>query len=143
MRISDGSSDVCSSDLLREVVAASSNDGTAVDFTPGLKTIALTVGAGWFAASDTQAATLASGMTALGDELAGLAGALDAKQPLSTTHGSAGAGEATDAMTVRRGAGWVTIPLSALAFRAADGRYPLAGAQTGKESCRDRGFRYV
>src|SRR3546814_10451966 len=31
--------------LLREVVAASSNDGTAVDFTPGLKTIALTVGA--------------------------------------------------------------------------------------------------
>src|SRR3546814_4197355 len=47
--------------LLREVVAASSNDGTAVDFTPGLTTIALTVGAGWFAASATQAATLASG----------------------------------------------------------------------------------
>src|SRR3546814_12101568 len=67
-------------------------------------------------------------MTALGDELAGLAGALDAKQPLSTTHGSAGAGEATDAMTVRRGAGWVNIPLSALAFRDADGRYPLDGA---------------
>src|SRR3546814_4329267 len=45
------------------------------------------------------------------DLLAGLADAVEAKQPLSTTHGSAGAGEATDAVTVRRGAGWVNIPL--------------------------------
>lgn len=114
--------------LLRETVAASSADGAAVDFAPGLKTIALTVGAGWFAASETQAAALASGMTTLGDELAGLADAIDAKQPLSTTHGSAGAGEVADAVTVRRGAGWVNIPLSALAFRGADGRYALDGA---------------
>src|SRR3546814_3347510 len=41
---------------------------------------------------------------------------------------SVGAGEATDAVTVRRGAGWVNIPLSALAFRGADGRYALDGA---------------
>jgi hypothetical protein len=114
--------------LLRDTVAASSADGAAVDFAPGLKTIALTVGAGWFAASDTQAATLASGVAALGGELAGLTDAIAAKQPLSTTHDSAEAGEAADAVTVRRGAGWVNIPLSALAFRGADGRYALAGA---------------
>src|SRR3546814_1610178 len=58
--------------LLRETVAASSADGAAVDFVPGLKTIALTVGAGWFAASETQAAALAAGMTRMGEELAGL-----------------------------------------------------------------------
>ena len=113
--------------LLRDVVAASSNDGAAVDFTAGLKTIALTVGAGWFAAADTRAATLAADMAAFDGELAGLADALDAKQPLSTTHGSVVAGEATDAVTVRRGAGWINIPLSALAFRGPDGRYMLNG----------------
>ncbi|QCB56084.1 hypothetical protein E5675_17690 [Sphingopyxis sp. PAMC25046] len=114
--------------LLRETVAASSAGGATVDFATGLKTIALTVGAGWFAASDTQAATLAAGVTAVGGELAGLADAVEAKQPLSTTHASAGAGDATDAVTVRRGAGWVNIPLSALAFRDGDGRYALDGA---------------
>lgn len=114
--------------LLRDMVAASSADGAAVDFAPGLKTIALTIGAGWFAASETRSATLASGMAALGGELAGLADAIEAKQPLSTTHGSASAGEATDAVTVRRGAGWVNIPLSTLAFRDAEGDYALDGA---------------
>src|SRR5690606_34035813 len=51
-----------------------------------------------------------------------------AKQPLSTSHDSAVAGEATDAVTIRRGAGWVNIPLSALAFRGGGGRYALDGA---------------
>ena len=114
--------------LLREKVAASSADGAAVDFAPGLKTIALTVGAGWFAARDAQAAMLAADVTAFGAELAGLADAVETKQPLSTTHPDEGDGEAADAVTVRRGAGWVNIPLSALAFRGADGRYALDGA---------------
>ena len=114
--------------LLRDVVAASSADGATVDFAAGLKTIALTVGADWFAARDTAAAALAGEVAGLGSELAGLSGALDAKQPLSTTHGSADAADAADMMTVRRGAGWVNVPLSSLAFRGADGRYALDGA---------------
>ncbi|MBB5705420.1 tail fiber domain-containing protein [Sphingopyxis panaciterrulae] len=42
--------------LQRDSVAASSAGNAFVDFAPGLKTIALTVGAGWFAASDAAAA---------------------------------------------------------------------------------------
>lgn len=99
--------------LQRDSVAASSNAGDRVDFAPGLKTIALTVGADWFAAHD-----------AAGGELAE---ALAAKQPLSTTHPAAAAGAADDRVTVRRGEGWVNIPLSALAFRGGDGRYALEG----------------
>src|SRR5690606_37538509 len=87
--------------LLRDVVAASSADGAMVDFAAGLKTIALTVGADWFAARDTAAAALAGEVAGLGSELAGLSGALDAKQPLSTSHRSADAADAADMMTVR------------------------------------------
>jgi len=93
--------------LQRDSVATSSNGGARVDFAPGLKTIALTVGAGWFAASDAAAADLG--------------GALAGKQPLSTGHGSVASGDGGDLVTVRRGAGWVNIPLSALAFRNAGG----------------------
>ncbi|MEQ8311697.1 MAG: tail fiber domain-containing protein [Sphingopyxis sp.] len=114
--------------LLRDMVAASSAGGATVDFAPGLKTIALTVGAGWFAAQDMQSAAFGDEVAGLGSELAGLSSALDAKQPLSTTHGNAAAGEAADLVTVRRGAGWINIPLSAVAFRGADGRYVLDGA---------------
>lgn len=99
--------------LQRDSIAASSNAGDRVDFAPGLKTIALTVGAEWFAEHD-----------AAGSELAE---ALAAKQPLSTTHPAADAGTADDRLTVRRGEGWVNIPLSAIAFRASDGRYALDG----------------
>ncbi|KGB55627.1 hypothetical protein FG91_01232 [Sphingopyxis sp. LC81] len=99
--------------LQRDSVAASSNAGDRVDFAPGLKTIALTVGAEWFAAHD-----------AAGSDLAD---ALAAKQPLSTAHPAAAAGAVDDRVTVRRGEGWVNIPLSALAFRAGDGRYALDG----------------
>lgn len=106
--------------LARDSVATSSNAGDRVDFAPGLKTIALTVGAEWFATQD-----------AAGD---GLAEALAAKQPLSTTHAGVAAGAADDQLTVRRGAEWVNMPLSTLAFRAGDGRYGLdgpLGAQNG------------
>jgi hypothetical protein len=115
--------------LQRDSIAASSNAGDRVDFAPGLKTIALTVGADWFAAQD------AAG--------SGLADALAIKQPLSTTHPAAAAGAADDRMTVRRGEGWVNIPLSALAFRASDGRYALEGplgVQNGSAAAPAIGF---
>ena len=111
--------------LFREAVSTSSNAGALVDFAPGLKTIALTVGAGWFAASDMQALALAGEVTALAS---GLTAAIDTRQPLSTTHGAVSAGIADDQVTVRRSSGWVNIPLSALAFRDAGGRYMLGGA---------------
>ena len=99
--------------LVRDSVAASSNDGAPVDFAPGLKTIALTVGAGWFAASGTATTALTA--------------AVEAKQPLSTAHGNVASGAASDLVTVRRGSGWVNLPLSALAFRGADGLVAAGG----------------
>ena len=100
--------------LVRELVASSSNNGALVDFAAGLKTIALTVGAAWFAAQD-------GAMTALTD-------AVGSKQPLSTTHTAAATGLADDQVTVRRAGSWVNVPLSALAYRDADGRFALTGA---------------
>jgi len=99
--------------LRRDSVAASSAGGTAVDFAPGLKTLALTVGAGWYADSDAAAAALAE--------------ALAAKQPLSTMHPQAEGAAAGDLVTARRGGGWVNVPMAGLAFRDAAGRYALAG----------------
>jgi hypothetical protein len=99
--------------LQRDTVAASSNGGLPVDFAPGLKTVALTVGAGWFAASDAAAAAVA--------------GTLAAKQPLSTTHANAESGAVDDRVTVRRGTGWVNLPLAALAWRDGSGRYQIDG----------------
>ncbi len=92
--------------LVRDTVAASSAGGDRVDFAPGLKTIALTVGADWFAASDAAVAV---------------------KQPLSTTHADAETGAGDDRVTVRRGDGWVNLPLAALAWRDAAGRYQVGG----------------
>ncbi|PKP96645.1 MAG: hypothetical protein CVT74_16430, partial [Alphaproteobacteria bacterium HGW-Alphaproteobacteria-13] len=106
--------------LVRETVAASSHGGARVDFAPGLKTIALTVGAAWFAGQQ-------DGAAAQGAALAGLADALAGKQPLSTGHAAAANGVDGDTLTVRRSAGWVNIPLAALAYRDAGGRV-LAGA---------------
>ncbi|HEY0596713.1 tail fiber domain-containing protein [Sphingopyxis sp.] len=102
--------------LVRETVAASSSAGTAVDFTPGLKTLALTVGAGWFAESDAVAASLSSG--------------LDSKQPLSTTHASVPAGAASDLLTVRRGSGWANLSLSSLVFKDGGGVFSVNGPLT-------------
>jgi hypothetical protein len=99
--------------LVRESVASSSADGAAVDFTPGLKTLALTVGADWFTARDTGAAAIEA--------------ALGGKQPVSTAHAGAADGAAGDLITVRRGDGWVNIPITALAYRGADGAVTAGG----------------
>lgn len=92
--------------LVRTAVTASSAAGARVDFGAGLKTVALTVGAGWFAGAEA---------------------ALDSKQPISTGHGDAVHGEAGDRVTVQRGAGWVNLALSQLAARGSDGRHMLSG----------------
>lgn len=104
--------------LVRAAVAASSNDGERVAFAPGLKTLALTVGADWFGAQDAAVAALND----MGDDVAALTGALAAKQPISTTHATADTGSADDLVTVRRGGNWVNLPLSVLAYRGANGR---------------------
>ncbi len=109
--------------LVRTTVAASSSGGARVDFAPGLKTIALTVGAEWF---ETQAAAVTT-LESVGDAVADLAEGLEGKQPLSTTHAAASSGAEGDLITLRRGADWVNIPLSTLAYRNAGGRM-LAGA---------------
>lgn len=102
--------------LLRDSVAASSNGGAAVAFAPGLKTIALTAGAAWYAERGTAEAALAA--------------SLAAKQPLSTGHETAAAGAAGDTLTVRRGGGWVNVPIAALAYQDASGMI-VAGAPVG------------
>ena len=102
--------------LVRDSIAASSSGGARVDFSPGLKTLALTVTAEWFAASSVAADAAAT--------------AIAGKQPLSTTHEAVTAGAAGDLVTARRSGGWVNIPLSSLAYRGADGRYALDGAIT-------------
>ena len=106
--------------LVRDGVAASSNDGAAVDFLPGLKTIALTVGASWFAASD-------AGEAAQDDMIAALETGLAAKQPISTTHVGVANAAVGDLMTVRRDDEWVNVPLATLPFRDAGGRHLLSG----------------
>lgn len=106
--------------LLRDAIAASSNGGERVDFSPGLKTIALTVAADWFADSDAAQGVIEAGLASLTEAVA-------VKQPLSTTHATAVTGAADDMLTVRRSNGWVNIPLSSLAFRGGDGRHALTG----------------
>ncbi|PZQ23598.1 MAG: hypothetical protein DI569_03925 [Sphingopyxis macrogoltabida] len=128
--------------LVRESVAASSSGGMMVDFRPGLKTIALTVGAGWFAARDAAAAALeeeaattravvsdlagdvanaGAALAALGGDVAAveaavsdLNDAIEAKQPISTGHDTVTEAAESDLLTVRRGSGWVNLPLAAL-----------------------------
>lgn len=58
---------------------ASSDDGDAVDFTAGLKTVALTVSAEWFAARDGGVATI--------EDVAGLSEALTGKAATGHGHG--------------------------------------------------------
>lgn len=99
--------------LQRDAVAASSAGGAPVDFGAGMKTAALTVGSGWFSASE-------SAVAALADDVAG-------KQPVSTAHASVSSLAASDAVTVRRGSGWVNAPLAALVYRQASGQYSCQG----------------
>lgn len=134
--------------LVRDVVAASSNGGAAVAFTSGIKTVALIAGAGWFSATDTALAGAAAGvvanaaglsalgttvtaqgtaLTAAQAAIAGHDGAIAGKQPLSTAHSSASAVEAADAVTVRRGSGWVNVPASALVHQRSGGGFVCAG----------------
>lgn len=134
--------------LMRDVVAASSTGGAAVAFAAGIKTVALTAGAGWFSAADTALAGATSGIAANAAGLAefgatvtaqgvaiaaaqaaiaGHDGAIAGKQPVSTAHSSASAVEAADAMTVRRGSGWVNVPASALVHQRSGGGFVCAG----------------
>lgn len=69
-----GEGEIGSGDALIRLPLASSAGGERVAFAPGLKTVALTVAADWFAARD--------GAPALGD-VEGLEAALAARQPLS------------------------------------------------------------
>jgi hypothetical protein len=99
--------------LVRAAVAASSAGGALVAFSPGLKTVALTVGSSWFTAADAAEAAFAL-------ELAG-------KQPLSAGHIAAAQLVPGDQVTVARGAGWVNVPAAILAARGSDGRFTLDG----------------
>lgn len=108
--------------LLRDTVLASSDSGARVDFVPGLKTIALTVAADWFAGVGTALAAQDGAVAAVAD-------ALDARQPLSTLHDAVATGAVGDEVTVRRGADWVNIPLSSIAFRNAEGRLGIGTSE--------------
>ncbi|MGH6650222.1 MAG: tail fiber domain-containing protein [Sphingopyxis sp.] len=69
--------------LSRDVVAASSNGGTHVGFSAGVKTVALTVGAAWYAgqeAADAELAEQAAGLLAAEAEIAAQAAAIAAAQ---------------------------------------------------------------
>lgn len=99
--------------LRRDVVAASSNGGAAVAFATGLKTVALTVGAGWFAGFD---AAIEAQDAAIAD-----------KQPVSTGHPAAGAVEAADSVTLRRASGWVNVPATTLVHQRSGGGFSCAG----------------
>lgn len=140
--------------LRRDAVSASSAAAERVDFAPGLKTIALTVGADWCAATDASLVTTGVGLATLGADVAaleavmantradlvaldanvtGLEGALADKQPLSTLHASVSNAAPDDLMTVRRGGGWVNLPLTVVPFRDGSGAHQMAGpvAATG------------
>jgi len=106
--------------LVRDSVAASSAGNAPVDFASGLKTIALTVGAGWYTARDAERA-------ALEGEVAALAEAVGGKQPLSTAHAEVAAGAAGDLVTLQRGGGWVNVPLATLPFRDGAGLHLFGG----------------
>lgn len=130
--------------LVRATVSASSAAGAKVDFAAGLKTVALTVGAGWFTAASVppmlaevtglQAALdgkQAAGAYALSghghiiNDVTGLQSALDGKQPVSTGLGSATTLDATDLVMARRGAGWVNVPGAAVLAKDASGNVAL------------------
>ena len=109
--------------LERVSIAASSNAGALVDFAAGLKTVALTVGAGWFAGA-TIPPTVA--------EVTGLAAELAGKQPLSTGHVTGTIAQSGDLVTVRRGAGWTNLPVTAFLTADASGRFGIGGAPLSK-----------
>lgn len=127
--------------LRRDVVAASSNGGAAVDFSAGIKTVALTVGAGWFSGSDAAQVAAETGVAANaaalvttqatvaahGSMIAAHEAAIAGKQPVSTGHGAATYVEAADSITLRRGSGWVNVPAATLVHQRSGGGFVCAG----------------
>ncbi|HEX8191352.1 MAG TPA: hypothetical protein VF552_00485 [Allosphingosinicella sp.] len=77
--------------LLRSPIVSSAGEGAAVVFSAGLKSVALTVAAAWFAGREEGAGGDGGGGTIEG--VAGLQAALDAKAPLGHAHGFASLGE--------------------------------------------------
>lgn len=106
--------------LVRSSVAASSAGGALVDFQPGLKSIALTVGSGWFTGQQDRDTELAGDIQALDAVVAG-------KQPLSTSHPAAATSAADDLVTLRRAGSWVNVPAAAFARQGDNGRFIAAG----------------
>lgn len=133
--------------LERISVAASSAAGEAVDFSAGVKTVALTVGAGWYSAVSEplgigdvpglQAALdgkQVSGSYAVAAHTHGFAGvtglqaALDGKQALSTGFGAATTVNDGDAVTLYRGTGWLNVPGTAFVRVNSAGRVGIGNA---------------
>jgi hypothetical protein len=133
--------------LERLSIAASSNGGAAVDFAPGLKTVALTVGAGWFAGATMPTAisdvtglqAALDGKQAAGSYAAeshshaiaaitGLQTALDGLQPVSTGHGVAATPAPSDTLVIRRASTWLNLPLSTLALKDSSGHVAIGPA---------------
>jgi len=75
-----GEGEIGSGGALVRMPAASSAGGALVDFSAGLKTVALTVGASWYAAQEARTGI---------DEVSGLQAALDAKADAAHDHGGA------------------------------------------------------
>lgn len=120
--------------LRRDAVAASSNGGAPVVFSAGIKTVALTVGAGWLTATDgaltATGVTIAAQGAAIGAAQAAIAAhdsTLAGKQPISTGHAAATFVEAADSVTVRRGSGWVNVPATTLVHQRSGGGFVCAG----------------
>jgi|GEM_PF-1799016 len=105
-----GEGEIGSGDTLLRTPLSSSAGGAAVSFSPGLKTVTLTVAAAWFAAQDQTDAPTTEDLQAIEEELAGkaaLGGAafagpvsapsLDLEADLAIEHGGTGASSAAAA----------------------------------------------
>ncbi len=138
--------------LVRTPISSSAPGHALVDFSAGLKSVALTAGAAWFSAVEARAAPAIAdvaglqaaldGKQAAGSyaaashshsiaNISGLQAALDARQPISTGHSAATAAAAGDTLVIRRGAGWLNLPLSAIVTRESNGNVgigPMAAA---------------
>jgi Phage tail repeat like/Chaperone of endosialidase len=174
--------------LVRTPMSSAAPGNALVNFSTGLKTVALTAGASWFAGIEARAFPAIGDITGLqtaldgkqaagnyqpagsyaldthGHGIANVAGlqtaldakqvagsyaaaahthsianvtglqtALDAKQPISTGHSAATIAAATDTLVIRRGTGWLNLPLGALPIETAAGH---VGIGTDTPGCR-------